>query len=221
MTLTHVTDCFPRPDHPIPEDALYRGRWVHNWTAAGDRASRHDDYWTPARLLGGRPRIDVAESFRLERDATLGADGEAGEKARLWWGYVKAWEQAKRDLGASILAIEQPMRDERRGYCGRPDRRVTIKARRGTGTIDLKCDASCSGTPTWYVGMQTAAYVGDGKDWRGACVLHPDGSYRWHDDRTSPQLFKPTDWREFLARLYVTQQDISRGLRQAPGPREE
>lgn len=138
-----------------------------------------------------------------------------------WAGFVAGWEKAKRDLGVIVLDVEQPMKDETRGYCGTPDRRLAIRSRRGEGIVDLKCDASGSGTPTWYVGMQTAAYVGESKRWRGACVLHPDGTYRWHDDRTSTDIFRATDWREFCARLYVVQQDIARGLREAPAAREE
>jgi hypothetical protein len=139
-----------------------------------------------------------------------------------WRGYVDAWEACKCDLGIEIVAVEEPIKDERRGYCGTRDRRVTRKGRRGRqGVLDLKLCASGNGIVPWSVGLQTAAYVGEEKLWRGAVALHGDGTYRWHDDQTSPEIFKATDYREFLARLFVLQSDIARGLREMPPARKE
>ena len=138
-----------------------------------------------------------------------------------WKGFIDAWANAKRELGITVVASEEAFEDERRGYCGKRDKWATMKGRRGSGIVDLKCNGSCAGTVPPTTGLQLAGYVGDAKLWRSAVALHPDGTYRWHDDRNNKVIFQAGDWREFCARLTVMQADIRRGWREAPAERED
>jgi hypothetical protein len=197
----HVTDiCSGTGKEFIPPEAMHRGKYVHLATHYLD---------------------------------TTTASPEAIER---WWaalhqpwaGFVRAWARAKAELGIVVIASEEPMKDERRGYQGKRDKRVRMNGtaahlmkRRGEGIVDLKCCASGNGVIPETTGLQIAGYVGDAKLWRAAIALHPDGSYRWHDDQNNKEIFRPGDWREFNARLVVVQADIQRGWREAPAPREE
>jgi hypothetical protein len=197
VTLLHVTDICGGPGKEfIPPDAMYRGKWVH-------------------------------QACHLDNLGTLDA-AAAKESAPQWWGFVEAWKRAKVELAIVVVASEEYFEDERRGYCGKKDARVRMNGtaahlmkRRGEGIVDLKCCASGNGVIPETTGLQTAGYAGDDKLWRAAVALHPDGSYRWHDDRNNTEIFKPTDWVEFCQRLFVMKMDIQRGWREAPAPREE
>lgn len=88
-------------------------------------------------------------------------------------GRVAAWRAFKRDTGAEVLAIEQPVANESHGYAGTLDRRIRWHG--ALWVIELK-----PATPERWHALQLAAYAAcvTQRHRRAVVHLHEDGKYR-------------------------------------------
>lgn len=212
MRLLHVTDALVSPGalRHIPQEALDRGKWVHAWTAALD----------DAEAIGGK----TLDAFLRQCDALALLSGEAGEKARAWWGYVESWRECKRVTGAYSLKSEVRVGGIALGWQGSLDNVMRVK------NADEIWDKKCGDPEPWHK-RQLAAYE---YGWRFLCCgkradsrkplarrtahLQADGSFE--PARHLIEHKGKDDYRDCLAFLRVAYLEINEGTREWPPLRE-
>jgi hypothetical protein len=109
-----------------------------------------------------------------------------------WWseekeiaGYVKAYEQFKKDFEFKPALIEMPLYHDVWRYAGTPDRTGAMRGKNGPliCTVDLKCVATVGP----HVGLQLAGYNLLSSDWEDrwpfALQLKPNGQYKIHTQK--------------------------------------
>lgn len=114
-------------------------------------------------------------------------------------GYIRAWENFKKETGVEILAMETPMYHPVYFYSGTPDRDIRLNGRRGV--LDLKTYE----VKDW-TGIQLAGYemMMRGKDApldRWGLWLKQDGKYRltpfkdYNDEKVFLSCLTITNWK--------------------------
>lgn len=212
MRLLHVTDVLTRPGSLcfVPQEALDRGVWVHAWTSALD----------DAEAIGG----EALAAFLRQCDALASLSGEAGDRARAWWGYVESWRECKRATGAYSKRSEVPVGGTALGWQGKLDNVMALKGK------DEVWDKKTGGPEPWHK-RQLAAYE---YGWRFLCYgkradakkpltrrtvhLQADGSF--DPARHLVEHTGRDDYRDYLACLRVAYMEINEGSREWPPLRE-